>query len=264
MFLNVTFLAYLDTWMYDGVNEWTFTSLSKQLRSPLKWPRSLSFKQRIEYKICMLVYKCRRNEAPAYLVEMLHPVVPSARDTTCVLSSRNCTTSTSPGQDLFVRAHEVFLCPVQLSGTVCHSLLKRLLHLTLDVQESPENNFVFQNFTHCVTWKHLFVHDLYGRLCDGFAIKRRLWNIPYITLHWDWSTRYCSTAGSNRHFSIFCPNSDKFLTDGRALYLLWRLSQCPWVLKVSVLETGQCHTRYCSISGSDPFRQSSSLTWHCR
>ena len=27
----------------------------------------------------MLVYKCRRNEASAYLVEMLHPVVPSSR-----------------------------------------------------------------------------------------------------------------------------------------------------------------------------------------
>ena len=39
-----------------------------------------------------------------------------------------------------------------------------------------------------------------------------------------------------------------------------RLSQCTWVLKVSVLETG--HTRYFSTSGSDP--QSSSLTWHCR
>ena len=45
-----------------------------------------------------------------------------------------------------------------------------------------------------------------------------------------------------------------------ALYLLWRMSQCTWVLKVSVLEAG--HTRYCSISGSDPLRQSSSLTCH--
>ena len=44
-----------------------------------------------------------------------------------------------------------------------------------------------------------------------------------------------------------------------ALYLLWRLGQCTWVLKVSVLETG--HTRYCSTSGSDPLWQSSSLIW---
>ena len=46
------------------------------MRDKLHW---LPVKQRIEYKICMLVYKCRRNEAPAYLVEMLHPVVPSSR-----------------------------------------------------------------------------------------------------------------------------------------------------------------------------------------
>ena len=39
------------------------------------------------------------------------------RDTTCVLSPRKCTISLFPGHDLFVRAHEVFLCPVQLSGT---------------------------------------------------------------------------------------------------------------------------------------------------
>ena len=53
------------------------------------------------------------------------------RDTTCVLSPRKCTTSLFPGHDLFVRACEVFLCPVQLSGTVCSSLLRRLRHLTL-------------------------------------------------------------------------------------------------------------------------------------
>ena len=36
-----------------------------------------------------------------------------------------------------------------------------------------------------------------------------------------------------------------------------------WVLKVSVLETG--HTRYCSISGSDPLRQSYRLSrGYCR
>ena len=53
------------------------------------------------------------------------------RDTTCVLSQRKCTTSIFPGHDLFVRAHEVFLCPVQLSGKVCRSLLKRLRLITL-------------------------------------------------------------------------------------------------------------------------------------
>ena len=38
---------------------------------------------------------------------------------------------TKEEEDLFVQAHEVFLWPVQLSGTVCRSLLKRLRHLTL-------------------------------------------------------------------------------------------------------------------------------------
>ena len=31
------------------------------------------------------------------------------------------------------------------------------------------------------------------------------------------------TAGSDHHFSICCPNSDYFLTDGWALYLLWEI-----------------------------------------
>ena len=54
-----------------------------------------------------------------------------------------------------------------------------------------------------------------------------------------------------------------FWLDGWALYLLWRLGQCTWVLKVSVLETG--HTWYCSISGSDPLRQSYRLCHgYCR
>ena len=53
-----------------------FDSISSDMRDKLHW---LPVKQRIEYKIGMLVYKCRRNEAPAYLVEMLHPVVPSSR-----------------------------------------------------------------------------------------------------------------------------------------------------------------------------------------
>ena len=53
-----------------------FDSISSDMRDKLHW---LAVKQRIEYKICMLVYKCRQNEAPAYLVEMLHPVVPSSK-----------------------------------------------------------------------------------------------------------------------------------------------------------------------------------------
>ena len=47
-----------------------------------------------------------------------------------------------------------------------------------------------------------------------------------------------------------------FWRDGCGLYIisLSRVSQCARVLKVSVLETN--HTLYCSISRSDPLRQS--------
>ena len=53
-----------------------FDSISADMRDKLHW---LPVKQQIEYKICMLVQKCRRNEAPTYLTEMLHPVIPSTR-----------------------------------------------------------------------------------------------------------------------------------------------------------------------------------------
>ena len=68
------------------------------------------------------------------------------RDTTCVLSPRKCTTSIFPGHDLFVRAHEVFLCPVQLSGTVCRSLLKRLRLITLGRSRKSWKQFCSPEF----------------------------------------------------------------------------------------------------------------------
>ena len=68
------------------------------------------------------------------------------QDTTCVLSPRKCTTSIFPGHDLFVRAHEVFPCPVQLSRAVCHSLLKRLRHLTLGRSRKSWKQFCLPEF----------------------------------------------------------------------------------------------------------------------
>ena len=84
---------------------------------------------------------------------------------------------------------------------------------------------------------------------------------------WDWSARYCfaHTAGSDRRFSTNWLSGFGLISDGMvgALYFPWRLGQCTWVLKISVLETG--HTRYCSISGSDPLRQSYRLCHgYCR
>ena len=53
----------------------------------------------------------------------------------------------------------------------------------------------------------------------------------------------------------------ELISDGCLGYisLVGWLSQCTWVLKVSVLETG--HTRHGSTFRSDPLRQSSSLIW---
>jgi len=48
-----------------------YDSISADIRDRLHW---LPVKQRIEFKICVLVFKCRSNEAPVYLSEMLHAV----------------------------------------------------------------------------------------------------------------------------------------------------------------------------------------------
>ena len=48
-----------------------YDSISADIRDRLHW---LPVKQRIEFKICVLVFKCRLNEAPVYLSEMLHAV----------------------------------------------------------------------------------------------------------------------------------------------------------------------------------------------
>ena len=72
---------------------------------------------------------------------------------------------------------------------------------------------------------------------------------------WDWSARYCTYRREQPsllglltvRFRVY------FWRMVGALYLFWRLSQCIWVLKVSVLETG--HTRHGSTSGSDRLRQ---------
>ena len=46
-------------------------SISVDIRDRFHW---LPVRQRIEFKICVLVFKCRFKEAPAYLSEMLHTV----------------------------------------------------------------------------------------------------------------------------------------------------------------------------------------------
>ena len=45
-----------------------YDSISADIRDKFHW---LPVKQRIEFKFCVLVFKCRLNEAPVYLSEML-------------------------------------------------------------------------------------------------------------------------------------------------------------------------------------------------
>jgi len=53
-----------------------YDSISADIRDKLHW---LPIRQRIEYKLCMMVYKCRHDEAPIYLSELLLPVNKSGR-----------------------------------------------------------------------------------------------------------------------------------------------------------------------------------------
>ena len=48
-----------------------FDSISLEIRDKLHW---LPVRKRIEFKICVTVYKCIHGGAPPYLVEMMLPV----------------------------------------------------------------------------------------------------------------------------------------------------------------------------------------------
>ena len=48
-----------------------FDPISNDIREKLHW---LPIQQRIIYKLCLLVFRCLRGEAPAYLCEMLTPL----------------------------------------------------------------------------------------------------------------------------------------------------------------------------------------------
>ena len=48
-----------------------FDPISNDIREKLHW---LPIRQRIIYKLCLLVFKCLRGEAPSYLCEMLTPL----------------------------------------------------------------------------------------------------------------------------------------------------------------------------------------------
>ena len=48
-----------------------FDPISNDIREKLHW---LPIQQRISYKLCLIVFRCLRGEAPAYLCEMLTPL----------------------------------------------------------------------------------------------------------------------------------------------------------------------------------------------
>ena len=48
-----------------------FDRISDDIRNKLHW---LPIRQRISFKLCLLVFRCLRGEAPPYLSEMLSPV----------------------------------------------------------------------------------------------------------------------------------------------------------------------------------------------
>jgi len=52
-----------------------FDHITTDVRDRLHW---LPVQQRIEYKVCVLVYKCMHQAAPAYLTELCSPVSGSA------------------------------------------------------------------------------------------------------------------------------------------------------------------------------------------
>ena len=57
------------------LRKWKFDHISTDVRDRLHW---LPVQQRIEYKVCVLVYKCLRQAAPTYLAELCSPVSESA------------------------------------------------------------------------------------------------------------------------------------------------------------------------------------------
>jgi len=70
--------------MQPHVSYWTFVHVTQALQE-LHW---LPIVQRIDYKLCLLVYKSRTSRAPVYVSDMLTP----ATDVTsrAMRSSTNC------------------------------------------------------------------------------------------------------------------------------------------------------------------------------
>ena len=109
-----------------------YDSISADMRDRLHW---LPVKQRIEFKICVLVFKCRSSEAPVYLSEMLHTVQLNARRDTTSVPIRD-STMTFLDVPPFAPDLAVLQFPVRHYGTVYQILWKIAIRWVLSRQDS--------------------------------------------------------------------------------------------------------------------------------
>ena len=94
------------------------TANNRHVRDQLHW---LPVQQRIEYKVCVLVYKCLHQAAPTYLAELCSPVSESANRVTSVQLLGVTLQFYVPEQRDTAKDVSLFL--VQHSGTHSHCLL---------------------------------------------------------------------------------------------------------------------------------------------
>ena len=149
------------------------------IRDRLHW---LPVKQRIDFKLGLLVYKCLHGEAPSYLVEMLE----HKSDNPALLRLRN-TATRRLGKLVVPRSRLKTLRPRSFA-TTGPSLWNSL---PTEVTDETLNISTFKIRLKTFLFKQSFPDDLRlyascaSALCDGLAIKKRYMNVLYITLHYN-------------------------------------------------------------------------------
>jgi len=90
--------------------------ITADIRNLLQW---LPVQRRIEYKMCVLVYKCLHQLTPIYLSELYIPVAATVpHGVTCVQQCKTISSSRTVGQSDMDK--EVLPIPVWLFGTHFH------------------------------------------------------------------------------------------------------------------------------------------------
>ena len=150
-----------------------FDLISNDIRDRLHW---LPVKQRIDFKLALLVYKCLHGEALSYLAEMLE------------LRSDNPSTEkhseswTGKTHSSLFEAEDVWTTklrhdwaiPLEQSANWSH--WRDTQHFNL--QEQTQNIFIQTVFPGRIET----LYRLHERLCDGLAIKKRYINVLYIAI----------------------------------------------------------------------------------